>query len=453
MVPKIHAKGCSFKGIAKYILHDKDRAETSDRVAWSATRSLASDDPNLAWKLMAATAMDADRLKAQAGVKNTGRKSKDAVLHVTLSWHPDESSGLAPKEMLRAADGAIKALGAQDRQAMIVAHSDEEQAHIHIIINRVSPEDGRMLPSSKDRLRLSKWAQTYEEERGKVLCEERIINNAARTRGEYVRGERDTPRHIYEQIRANDNTLTNSQIKAFWREHRGKDRAVGKRQRAMRDAQAAAWAKLAHEHKERRAGIFESRRLGIVTARRRVRDGYRNAWKELHQEQRAEIGAFTKNEESMLGRIRNRARSIDVKAILRGEKKGRAIGEAFDAIGSAGARLEQLKKSHTRSERALAAEQKAREAKAAMEVRQKTSDQLVRARGQYQTQRAGLVFTQSMEQAKVRADWKTRAKQRRTDYARQDITPERKNMLDRIRDHHNNKDHGASRDRDDDRGR
>ena len=44
MVPKIHAKGSSFKGAALYLLHDKDRASTSERVdtPWSTRRSLAS---------------------------------------------------------------------------------------------------------------------------------------------------------------------------------------------------------------------------------------------------------------------------------------------------------------------------------------------------------------------------------------------------------------------------
>ena len=249
MVPKIHAKGTSFVGIGQYILHDKDHASTSDRVEWHSTRNLVTDDPFLATKLMAATALDADRLKAAAGVKNTGRKSNKSVLHMTLAWHPKEDEELSQEEMQRAADQAIKALGAEDRQALIVGHNDEDQPHIHIVINRVSDLDGKMLSSSKEKLNLSKWAQQYEEQRGELLCEQRKINNDARDRGEYVRGEKDVPRHIYEQHNANDNRPGKAE---HHHQQREKDGEVGKQQRMIKDRQAKAWAKLMQDHKDKR---------------------------------------------------------------------------------------------------------------------------------------------------------------------------------------------------------
>ena len=55
MVPKLHAKGSSFKGAALYLLHDKNRAQTGERVAWTETRNLAVDDPETGWRIMAAT--------------------------------------------------------------------------------------------------------------------------------------------------------------------------------------------------------------------------------------------------------------------------------------------------------------------------------------------------------------------------------------------------------------
>ena len=41
MVPRLHAKGTSFKGASAYLLHDK-AASTSERVAWTDTRNLAT---------------------------------------------------------------------------------------------------------------------------------------------------------------------------------------------------------------------------------------------------------------------------------------------------------------------------------------------------------------------------------------------------------------------------
>ena len=106
MIPDIAKRGASFKGALAYYLHDKklegERERfTSERVAWTETRNLATNNPEMAGKVMAATAMDADRLKRDAGVRNTGRKSDQSVYAYTLSWHPapactcDLESGLA----------------------------------------------------------------------------------------------------------------------------------------------------------------------------------------------------------------------------------------------------------------------------------------------------------------------------------------------------------------------
>ena len=171
-------------GAAAYLLHDVGEAEAAERVEWVQTRNLATDDPELAARIMAATAMQADDLKRAAGVKATGRKSNAHVLHFSLAWHEREAEALIPEEMMRAALGAIKALGADDRQALIVAHNDTAHPHVHVLLNRISPEDGRMLSSSKEKLALSKWAEDYERARGEILCQQRAINNAARDRGE-----------------------------------------------------------------------------------------------------------------------------------------------------------------------------------------------------------------------------------------------------------------------------
>jgi hypothetical protein len=198
MVPKLHAKGTSFKGAAAYLLHDKGAA-SSGRVAWVETVNLATNNPQAAWRVMAMTAMDAARLKEQAGVKKTGRTSKDAVLHLTLAWSPDQKPDR--KDMAEFARRAIAALKADDRQAMIICHTDEKHPHVHILLNRVSPTDGRMLSSSKEKVALSEIALAYEKESGAILCKERAVNAEKRKKGEYVRAEKDIPRPEYEALR------------------------------------------------------------------------------------------------------------------------------------------------------------------------------------------------------------------------------------------------------------
>jgi hypothetical protein len=410
MVPKIHAKGSSFVGLGKYVLHDKDGAETSQRVEWTQTRNLATQDPELAFRLMAATAMDAERLKANAGVKNTGRKSNKSVLHVTLAWHPDEGEDLTREEMMRAADLAIRALGAQDRQAVIVSHNDELQKHLHLVIGRVSPDDGRMLSSSKEKLRLSRFALEYERERGEILCEDRALNWEARDRGEYTRGEKDTPRHIYERHIANDDRPGSAEHHRWQRE---KDRVVGKEQQTIRDKQAVAWAKLQSDHKARRAKIFAHQKRETHKARNAIREEYKAThWKQIFHEHLAELRAFERDEKSFLGRMKNRVRAIDFKELVRSDDRRKSISDAFTALSSSGARLQWLKQNQAKREKALKAEQRDKENAAARMIREDTRAELTKARQAFTAERAALAFRCTGEAAKLKVQWKTRRQQR-----------------------------------------
>jgi hypothetical protein len=72
VIPKVAGKGKSFKGAGQYYLHDK-KADSAERVAFTHTLNLPTDDPELALRHMAYTAMHQDEIKARAGVKATGR--------------------------------------------------------------------------------------------------------------------------------------------------------------------------------------------------------------------------------------------------------------------------------------------------------------------------------------------------------------------------------------------
>lgn len=415
MVPKLHAKGRSFRGAAAYLLHDKGRAKTAHRVAWAETRNLATEDPETAWRIMAATAMDQERLKAQAGVKNTGRKSADSVLHLTLSWHPDEKAALTREEMLRAGHGALRALNAEDRQALFVCHDDEPQPHLHVLLNRVSPDDGRMLSSSKEKLALSQWAEAYEKERGQVLCEERVINNAARKRGEYVRGEPDKPRHIYELEATNDNRPDAGQVRD---EQRRRDAEAAKRDREIKQRQAKAWRELVERHKNRVREIREGAKRELAEKIKTVRESYRPDWKELFHEQQASLRDFEQQEEKLIGRVKNAMKSIDFGAIIRSGGRRRAITEAFQVLSSSGARVEAVKRRHAEETQKLQARQAASERKAAEAVRRSKREALARNRTLFERERADVVMRNGMDGAAVRATWKTRTQQRREAWER-----------------------------------
>ncbi|NRA56515.1 MAG: relaxase/mobilization nuclease domain-containing protein [Phycisphaerales bacterium] len=415
MIAKLHAKGASFMGLGQYILHDKDRATTSERVAWTETRNIATSNPRLAVRVMAATAMDADRLKREAGVRATGRKSRNAVQHLTLSWRPDEAEGLSREEMMRAALGAIRALGAEDRQALIVCHTDEAQPHVHLAINRVSPADGRMLSSSKEKLALSEWAEAYERERGEILCENRAINNAARKRGEYTRGEPDTPRHIFELQNANDNTPDAERIKA---EQKALDLDLGRRTRELRTRHAEQAKALSDKLRADRRAVLDARRERYQRACDRVRAEFRDAWTERFHERRAALRDFERRETRLTGRLGNAIRAIDFGAMVRGEERRDALKRAYNMLGSAGARLEAFNRSQDALDRQLELWQKTTEREAITRERSAVRDELSTLGAMYSAERESLILRHELERAGNRTAWKTRGDQRREAWAK-----------------------------------
>lgn len=415
MIPKIHAKGSSFKGAAAYLLHDKGRVDSDERVAWVETRNLATDDRDIAWRVMAATAMDQSRLKAEAGVKNTGRKSDKHVMHVSLSWHADEAHTLNHDEMMRAANGALRALGADDRQVMVIAHSDEEHPHVHLLINRVSPENGKHLSSSKEKLKLSKWALGYEKERGHILCEERAINAEARERGEYTRAEKDQPRHIFEteaeaRAAANDNKSRADQLRE---EERSKDANLSKRSRAMHVRHQEEWDGLHGAHSHRKAEIDHEAEIDQGQAKADVREEYRPLWRDTFRKQLEDLQGFESRESEFLGRVQNTLDAVSLRLRVLEGTKGEAIGGAFRALASSGARREAVEFAHKREKAAIERQQRAQEDMRAQEVEKARQAAQKANVARFESERAALILAHAADQAKNQAEWRTRTAERK----------------------------------------
>jgi|GEM_PF-4887194 len=147
--------GRGFKGAAQYLLHDKD-ANTAERVAWTHTENLRTDHPQRAWREMVWTAGQAEALKRETGQKRTGRKADKPVYHLSLSWAKDEAP--TREQMIATGKAALKTLGLERHQALVVCHTDEPQPHIHLLVNRVDHETGLMNTLSRSNRKLSAWA-------------------------------------------------------------------------------------------------------------------------------------------------------------------------------------------------------------------------------------------------------------------------------------------------------
>ena len=187
MIIRIQAAGGSFRGAGQYYLHDKAedkeaakamKPSTSERVWFTATRNCANTDPEKALDEMWHVAESQRMLKQMNGLATSGRACADPVKTLSISWHKDDRP--EPQHMLDAADAYLKHMGWDGHQAVYVAHNDTEHRHIHIILNKVSHDNGLTLNDWRDQPRSQVFALQYEKENGKLWCVERELRAAER---------------------------------------------------------------------------------------------------------------------------------------------------------------------------------------------------------------------------------------------------------------------------------
>lgn len=266
MVPKVAGKGTSFKGAGLYYLHDKN-ALTANRVAFTLTENLPTDDPALALRYMAYTAMRQAELKAASGAARTGRKLALTVYTYSLSWAPDEQP--TPQEMIEAGRATLQVLGLERHEVLMVAHNDEPHPHLHLIVNRVHPETGLAAKLSNDHLDLSKWAEAYEREQGQIRCEERVKNNEERRRRK-ENGLNGFVKHRQKTNAADFHRWRKDRLKAAF---------------AVRQAEEK---NLSAYHQGQREALFDEKELRIEHRRAEIRERFRPDWAALYRRQAQE---------------------------------------------------------------------------------------------------------------------------------------------------------------------
>ena len=286
MIPKINGLGRSFAGVAAYCLHDAPepddrRPRTSERVGWADTRNLATLRVERAARLMAATARAAPDLKRLAGVARGGRKLAKPVLHYSLSWARDETPD--KREMSRAVDRSLEALGLEGHEALIVAHEDTRHPHVHVIANRVDPETGKAATLGNSKLRLSRWAEGYEREQGRIRCERRVRNNERRRAGqEVLRPTGDRPRH--------------------WARVRREGMQPGRARRTRKPRREDQIDVAAWRHGE--AEAWDTVAVGRQSSFRHLESRARKEWAELHKRQEEVRQRLDRESRTVLGRLR-----------------------------------------------------------------------------------------------------------------------------------------------------
>ncbi len=303
MVPAITFGGTSFKGAAAYYLHDKREPGeaicfTDKRIGWTQNLNLSTDDPERGWKIMVHTALMQDELKAAVGGKTTGRKLTKPVFAYSLAWHPGER--VTKEEQLEAVRQSLKVLGLEGHQAIIIEHTDEPHAHVHVLVNRVHPENGKAAALSNSKLALSKWAQQYEQERGEILCPQRVANNARRKQGEFVTSPR-VPRPVYEFRKA----VASDDLGAQWAksDQKQQDAKLNARGRTMQADHTGEWDNLKRTYGTMKDQIkastikMKDQKAAEIKAQAKAR------WRALFQQQRQDRGNFEAAERGTISKL------------------------------------------------------------------------------------------------------------------------------------------------------
>ena len=325
--------------MADYCLHDRwvpgqGHPESAERVEWTETRNLATEQGDRAARIMAATAEASPELKRLAGAAATGRKLEKPVCHYSLNWAKEEKPDR--QEMSRAAEESLKALGMERHQALIVSHRDG-QPHVHVIANRVDPESGKAAGLSRSKLRLSKWAERYEREQGKIRCpaagEEQQATGGggagcgwARTFGRHFRRERMSPQREPREVIPAQREGPERE-RAAW--HRAEERMHWERIQQWREKDLGKLERRSKREWSELYGRQERQREQLAKDCNGVLGRFR-AWRELGGKLR-EIGGTIRGRTEVLGRFRA---ELETRQRLERISLGKAHSEAVRKIES-----------------------------------------------------------------------------------------------------------------------
>ena len=447
MIPNIADRGTSFNGVAMYLLRDKKDEDTdeilysSNRVDWTATRNFFKDDldPWMASKVMAATAMDQDRLKREAGVRASGQKSKGAVLHYSIAWHPDEDGKIDKAEMLKAVDQSLEALGAENHQSMIVCHNDEGHPHAHVLVNLVSPEDGRNLSLHADYNKLEDWALAYRRSRNEEHLyvpsrEEKAQAKEARKAAveahladceakgiepdlkqnfgiDFVRGQDSVPRHMlkdYKRAARKDPEAANRVLD----QQRQLDKDLAQSSILEREGRAKELDKLQSDLTAKLGGIDKKADSAFARSKAQIDKKFDAKRADLASQHYQERTEFEQREERLAGKIQNAVTAIVNRRETDPDSRG-IFGAAFNFLTETKARFDALDKLQRIDRHKLNKSKREEIGAAKRRINTNRAAQLNKAKSGFQLERNTMLARHANDKREIAQDWNDRAEERK----------------------------------------
>ena len=137
--------GASFQALGTYLVGDEGR------VGWVETRNTLARDPRAV-----VAEMERDVALSRSQVEKP-------VYHLALSFDPTD---VPTRDELRGAvDRTLRDLGLGDHPALVVAHTDTDHPHVHVMVSRVGA-DGKAWSTSFSNRRLRASIEAQERELG-----------------------------------------------------------------------------------------------------------------------------------------------------------------------------------------------------------------------------------------------------------------------------------------------
>ena len=203
----VSSKSNNFYRLTGYLMRGSNRRDTS-RVAWTATRNLPTDNPDIAAHLMTATA-------------DLSKRCKKPVYHLILSW--DKHDKVTPHNMMNVADATLDRLGLSTHEAVMVAHQDRDHPHIHMMVNRIAAETTKANPLSRDYAAIREVLRSKELEFGFRQTPSRKDKSKAPSRAELAIAAREG-REVGRRMCKEDCLKLKDKLKtSFERAHSWKD--------------------------------------------------------------------------------------------------------------------------------------------------------------------------------------------------------------------------------------
>jgi hypothetical protein len=189
--------GDDFGDCGDYLRRGRGRVDPSQRVGWVEFQNLPTRRMDIAERIMAGTA--------------SLSYTRKPVLHLSISFAPGDpvNEALMKRVMAR----TLTDLGLGEHQAVIVAHIDTDDPHVHAMVNRVHPETGVAWKGSWSRLRTEASLRQQELDEGLRVVpgwlarvpghpELRPRPRLARADGEFLREVRERAEPVLKRARS-----------------------------------------------------------------------------------------------------------------------------------------------------------------------------------------------------------------------------------------------------------